>query len=126
MMTTNASVVIIESQPLMRAALSTALSEEGITVLTEIAHDWDVLTSFSNTAPDMILFSCDISEQDKFEALSSLRKAFPQTTLVALVNGESKDQVLRALDYGAHLVVDKTAPRAILLEKLTKFQTLII
>lgn len=125
-MLTITSVMIIESQPLMRTALSTALSAEGITILAELARSEEVVPHHLNQRPDLILFSLYSTEQAELEEISSLRKAFPQTAVAVLVTGETDGQGQAAVVHGAQLVIDKTAPRACLLAALNSFQTSIV
>lgn len=123
-MTTPASVMIIESQPLMRTALSTALSAEGITVLAELARSEEVTPHLLTQRPDIILFSLYTMEQAELAVISSLRKAFPETAVAVLVTGETKGQRQAALAHGAQLIVDKTVSRVSLLAALNSFQNL--
>lgn len=123
-MMTPASVMIIESQPLMRTALSTALAAEGITVLAELARSEEVTPHLLNQRPDMILFSLYTTEQAELAVISSLRQAFPETAVAVLVTGEQKGQGQAALAHGAQLIVDKTASRDSLLAALNSFHNL--
>lgn len=123
-MMTPATVMIIESQPLMRTALSTALSAEGITVLAELARSEEVTHHLLRQKPDLILFSLYTTEQAELDVISSLRQAFPETAVAVLVTGETKRQTEAAIAHGAQLIVDKTASRASLLAALNSFHNL--
>jgi len=123
-MMTPASVMIIESQPLMRTALSTALAVEGITILAELSCREEVTSHLLGQRPDMILFSLYTTEQAELAVISSLREAFPETAVAVLVTGEQKGQKQAAKAHGAQLVLDKTASRASLLAALNSFQNL--
>lgn len=112
------SVVIVESQPLMRTALSMALSSDGMQVLAEIEKSRDAMPVASALLPDLILFSVEYPGQDDMERISVLRRALPAIFIVALVTGEDGRQHRAALDHGAHLVLSKSAPRAEILTTL--------
>jgi DNA-binding NarL/FixJ family response regulator len=120
MLTKQTSVVIVESQPMMRTALSTALSAEGIKVLAEIADSRDALHTASRLTPDLILFSVNVPGLGDLNRISVLRQELPNTSIVALVTGEFRGQCQSALDYGAHLVLTKSTSRSELLNALKK------
>lgn len=110
--------MIIESQPLMRTALSTALTAEGMTILAEVAHSQEVLSGLNGQSPDLILFSLGNAAVDALQTITSLRQRLPQTAIAALVTGELNGQAEAALAHGAHLVLEKSVSRTTLLEAL--------
>jgi two-component system, NarL family, nitrate/nitrite response regulator NarL len=112
------SLVIVESQPLMLTALSTAFSAEGMTILAEISKNRDALQIAVKLNPDLILFSVGHPGLDDLERISALRQKLPAASIVALISGELRGQFQAALDYGAHLVLSKTASRSDLLSAI--------
>ena len=119
------SVIIIESQHLMLAALSTALSAEGMTVLAELTESKCAMETVQKLNPNLILFSVSHPSLGELQRLSALRQAFPSILILALITGEFRGQEQSALDSGAHTVVTKSAPRSELLKaikQLMKFQ----
>ena len=125
MITEPISVVIVESQPLMRTALSTALSAEGMTVLAEIIESKNTLQTVKKLTPNLILFSVSHPSLNDLKMISALRQELPSASILALVTGEFRGQEQSALEHGAHAVVTKTAPRSVLLnaiKRLQKFQ----
>ena len=112
------SLVIVESQPLMLTALSTAFSAEGMTILAEVSKNRDALQIAVKLNPDLILFSVGHPGLDDLERISTLRQKLPAASIVALVSGELRGQFQAALDYGAHLVLSKAAPRSDLLSAI--------
>lgn len=114
------SIVIVESQHLMRAALSTAISADGMKVLAEIADSRDVLETASKLTPDLILFSVNNPSLADLERISILRQKLPDTWVVTLVTGEFRGQFQAALDHGAHLVLTKSILRSELLDALKR------
>ena len=109
------SVVIVESQPIMRTALSTALSADGMTVLAEVADSRDTLQVASTLTPDLILFSVNDIDLNDLGRVVLLRAEIPSARIVALITGEFRGQFQSALDHGAHLVLTKSTPRSDLL-----------
>lgn len=118
-MMTPATVMIIESQPLMRMALSKALAAEGMTVLAELTHSHELQSWFPGQSPDLILFSLSEVDQDELTMITTLRDTLPQTTIAALITGERREEAQAALASGAHMVLEKTLPRTALLEALS-------
>jgi|WetSurMetagenome_2_1015567.scaffolds.fasta_scaffold494702_2 DNA-binding NarL/FixJ family response regulator len=112
------SLVIVESQPLMLTALSTAFSAEGMTILAEVSKNRDALQIAAKLNPDLVLFSVGHPDLDDLERISALRQKLPGASIVALISGELRGQFQAALDYGAHLVLPKTAPRSDLLSAI--------
>ena len=100
---------------MMRTALSTALSSEGLDILAEVADSRDALQTASRLTPDLILFSVSNLGLKDFERISVLRKEIPDASIIALITGEFRGQFQSALDYGAHLVLTKSTPRSELL-----------
>jgi DNA-binding NarL/FixJ family response regulator len=100
---------------MMRTALSTAISAEGMIVLAEVADSRDALQTASRLTPELILFSVSDLGLKDFERISALRQALPDTLIIALITGEFRGQFQMALDYGAHLVLTKYTPRSELL-----------
>jgi len=111
----SASVVIVENQPLMLTALSTALSADGMTVLAEVEQGKQVLEVAKRLTPDLILFSISYPDMDDLQSISSLRKEVPTSLILAIVSGELDGQDQTVLDYGAHGVLTRVTPRSELL-----------
>jgi two-component system response regulator EvgA len=118
MMTEQTSVVIVESQPIMRTALSTTLSNDGMTVLAEVADSRDALQTASSLTPDLILFSVNDINLKDLDRISALRVEIPSSRIVALITGEFRGQFQAAKDHGAHLVLTKSTPRSELLSAI--------
>ena len=115
MNTGTVSVVIVESQPLMLTALSTALSAEGMKILAEVERSGRVLEIAKKLTPDLILFSVSHPSLDDLQRISALRKEVPTALILAFVTGEFNGQEQAALDYGAHGVLTRVTPRSELL-----------
>jgi DNA-binding NarL/FixJ family response regulator len=109
------SVIIVESQPLMLAALSTALAVEGINVLAEVANSSRVVDIARKKNPRLILFSVGVPGIDDLERISTLRREVPNSLILALITGELHAQKQIVLDHGAHQVVTRSMPRSALL-----------
>lgn len=105
------SILIVEQQPIMRTALSTALTSAGMNVLDEVTDGKQALTLASKRTPNLILYSIRVPSLDDLNYISTLRQEYPNTRILALVTGEFSGQINAALSYGAHRVLEKTAHR---------------
>ena len=114
------SVVVVEAQPLMRAALGNALVSAGMTVLAEVDKPRQVMETAKSLSPDVILFSVGDPSLEDFERIRLLRQEVPSAAILALVTGELRGQIQAALDYGAHMVLTKASTRSALLEAIQK------
>ena len=101
----------------MRAALTTTLSAEGFDVFGSSWNSQTMRTA-AKLRPYVILLSVGTSSWDDFKTISSLREQLPSTLVVALITGEIAGHEQAALDEGAHLVINKTASRSVLLNTL--------
>lgn len=119
MFTKPVSILIVESQPLMRAALINTLSDEGFTVFGSVWNSQTMRTA-SKLRPDLVLLSVGTSSWDDLKSISSLRERLPSALIVALITGEFPGQEQEALDQGAHLVIKKSISRSTLLDTLNK------
>jgi DNA-binding NarL/FixJ family response regulator len=115
-----ASIIIIENQPLMLAALSTTFAAEGMQVLAEVERNGRTLETAKKLTPDPILFSVGHPSWDDLQILSALRKEVPTSLILALVTGEFNGQEQSALDHGAHQVLTRITPRSELLSTVKR------
>lgn len=105
------SIVIVEHQPMMRIALSTALSSSGMNILSEVEDGRQALQLASKMTPNLILYSIRVPSLEDLQSISALRRELPNTRILAIVTGEFTGQKNAALDHGAHRVLYKTAHR---------------
>lgn len=123
---TPAAVLVIESHPLMREALCSAITEEpGLAVaetdpdnpqsLTILTGD-DIL--FLPQKPDMILLALGNPGFQELDVLKALRAVLPETPLLALTSNEVPGQEQAAREAGACAVLTKAASRLELIDTL--------
>jgi len=114
-----ASVLIIESHPLMREALCAAIaSEPSLTVAAQLVTSAEAVPVALALHPDLILIALGNPGWDDLQTLSALRQALPGVPILALITGEVVNQAQAALDIGASLVLTKEAQRSELLQAL--------
>ena len=121
MTVTPASVVVIESHPLMRAALCAAIADEpDLTIAAISANGYDILTTVETLHPDIILFSMGATGTEDIVALKRLREKLPFASILALTSDESAGLEQTALESGARAILTKSATRNDLLVALRK------
>jgi DNA-binding NarL/FixJ family response regulator len=128
-----ASVLVIESHPMMRESLCAAINEEPDlhvaepansntnTFQMEVSKRYDVF--FLAQKPDLILLALGNPGLEDLQALADLCKALPGTPILALISDEVPGQAQAALNYGAYAVISKSAGRAELLHMLRSLQS---
>jgi DNA-binding NarL/FixJ family response regulator len=132
--TTPASILVLESHPLMREALSSAITAEPDLKIAEpagiggeagqIAIAIQPDTILLAYRPDIILLTLGNPGLDDLEALVELRKSLPDIPILALTSNEVEGQEQAALEAGACMALTKAAPRSDLIRKLRELRTM--
>ena len=121
-----ATVLVIESHPIMRTALCTAIAEEPDLQVAEldVNNQQDLAISLLGEVHyfpcnlDIILFALGNPGQKDLEALTTLRAILPDVPVLALTSSEVPGQELAAIEAGAQAVVTKTASRSEIIHAL--------
>lgn len=123
-MTIPLSVVIVDKHPMMRTAISTAVSStDRLSVMAEYADCSDFLHTTSHAMPHVILLGIGNPGLDELSMVRVLRRSCPTAKVLVLLSGELPGQEEVALRYGAHYVLEKTVSRDELLNLLmNRFQ----
>lgn len=114
------SLLIVESQPMMRSALGSAFAADGIRVVAELAESSEAVRAAKNSPPDVVLISVNQPGLRDMQEIAALREGLPGTAIVALVTGEFRGQESTALAFGANLVINKHSPRIDLIRAVRK------
>jgi DNA-binding NarL/FixJ family response regulator len=113
------SVLIIESHPLMRAALCAAIADEpDMTIAAVAANGTDIMRTARLLQPNIVLLGLDDPGSEELQTLMVLRKKLPAASILVLTNDEAPEQKLAALRNGAQATLTKNAPRNELLRAL--------
>ena len=115
----NVSVLIIESHPLMREALASAIaSEPGWGVAAQVVANAETELIATAVNPDMILLALGNPGLNDLDILRALRQARPTMPIIALTANEVMDQEQAALENGASCVISKSLSRVELMQAL--------
>lgn len=114
------TVMVIESQPILRDALATALSAAGMTILAAMADGGEVTSVASSLTPDLILLSIGTPGTSELNILRVLQDTCPHARIITLVTGEMPWQEQAARNQGAHLVLTKSTSCSELLNAIKK------
>ena len=113
------SIVVIDSHPLMRTALSTALAtEEDLQVVAEYPNGKQFFEKRNELEPNIVLFGIGNPPNGELEIIRTIRESFPAIIILALVTGELPGQDQAAFQAGANFVLEKTLSRVDLLGAL--------
>ena len=110
------SVLVIEPQPLMRAALCASIAAEADLMVA--AQALNGLEQVKAMRPSLILLALGNPGLEDLQAIRALRQLLPGTSILALTSNEVAGQEQAALAAGAQTVLSKAAPRAELLHAL--------
>ncbi len=114
-------IMITDDHPMMREALSTALSEEpDLEVTCQASNGMEAIKLAHECRPDVILMDLLMPGMSGLEAIAEICQADPQARILVFTSLEDEDKVLAAVQAGALGYFPKTAPRSFLLEAIRK------
>jgi two-component system KDP operon response regulator KdpE len=99
MVSTGASILVIEDEPQMRRLLRTMLSNQGFRV-TEVATGEEGLQQAATRNPDIVLLDLGLPDMDGLEVTRRLREWSTRPIIVLSARGQEPDKI-GALDAGA-------------------------
>lgn len=106
-------VLVVDDDPLVRAALTMVLRGAGGVELVGEATDGDeVPEAVSRLRPDLVLMDIRMARVDGLQALASLRRTDDPPEVVVLTTFDADDQVVRAVREGAAGFLLKDTPPA--------------
>lgn len=119
MTSTPASVLVIDSHPLMRAALCAAIADEpDMTIAAVAANATDIMKTASLLHPNIVLLGMNNPGPEELQTLAVLRKKLPAASILVLTHEEAPEQEQQAMQLGAQATLRKNAPRSELLRAL--------
>ncbi|MGY1857282.1 response regulator [Modestobacter sp. SYSU DS0290] len=114
-MTAPVRVLVVDDDPLVRAALAMVLGgAEGLTLVGEAAGGAEVPAAVARSSPDVVLMDIRMPGVDGLTATERLQAGRDAPQVIVLTTFDADDQVLRALRAGASgFLLKDTPPGAI-------------
>jgi DNA-binding NarL/FixJ family response regulator len=114
-------VVIVDDDPLVRAAIAMILGHApGVDVVGEAADGAEVLTAVDRYAPDVVLMDIRMPRVDGLAATEQLRARPNPPEIIVLTTFDADEYVLRALRAGASGFLLKDTPPAEILQAVAR------
>src|SRR5687768_3585847 len=114
-------VLIVDDDPLVRAAIAMILTRApGVEVVGEAADGAEVLTAVDRYAPDVVLMDIRMQRVDGLAATELLRARPNPPEIIVLTTFDADEYVLRALRAGASGFLLKDTPPAEILRAVTR------
>ncbi|WP_207210348.1 response regulator [Nocardioides zhouii] len=101
-MSTAISLVVVDDDPMVRAALRMMLGgDSGITVVAEAGDGEEALRVVPASGADVVLMDIRMPVRDGLSATEELLRTHPHLRIIVLTTFDTDDMVLRALRIGA-------------------------
>ncbi|WP_353066887.1 response regulator transcription factor [Tunturibacter psychrotolerans] len=95
-------VLTVDDHPLLRAGISGAINAQpDMSVVAEAADGEEAIASFREHRPDVTLMDIRMPKTNGIDAISAIRKEFPNARVVVLTTYGGDIQALRAFKAGA-------------------------
>ena len=105
-------ILSVEDHPVFRQGLATIIETEPDMVLVgQAANAAEAMTEFRHHRPDVTLMDLRLPDMNGTEALTAIRKEFPQARIIMLSSSETDGEIQRALRSGASAYVLKSMPQ---------------
>ena len=121
------SVLVVEDQAVMRAALVTELRQAGVTQVLEAENGRTALALFRSERPDMVLLDIRLPGEDGYWVARKLREAEPgEWTPIIFLSGLDNDlDVWRGIEAGGDDYLVKPVKPIVLVAKLRAMRRLL-
>ena len=114
-------VIVVDDDPLVRAAIAMILGPApGVDVVGEAADGAEVLTAVDRYAPDVVLMDIRMPRVDGLAATELLRARAHPPEIIVLTTFDADEYVLRALRAGASGFLLKDTPPAEILRAVAR------
>lgn len=113
-------VLVVDDDTVMRALLRGILRNEQYQVVGEARNGLQALEMTERLNPDIVCLDVMMPEMDGLEALKTMKRDFPQVSVVMITGNASMENVQEALELGANGFVVKPFNAAKVLEALTR------
>ncbi|MGY5883262.1 response regulator [Modestobacter lacusdianchii] len=120
-MTAPVRVLVVDDDPLVRAALAMVLGgADDLTLVGEAADGAEVPAAVARTSPDVVLMDIRMPRTDGLTATEQLSQQRDAPEVIVLTTFDADDQVLRALRAGASGFLLKDTPPAAIVDAVRR------
>jgi RNA polymerase sigma factor (sigma-70 family) len=113
-----ARVLIVDQQPMARAALRAMLYRPDILVIGEAATGAEAIAKAEELRPDVVLIDVRMPDMDGLEAAGEIKKRVPSASVVIITDVDEEDTRRRAVEAGAAGYILKGAPRELIVQSV--------
>lgn len=114
-------ILCVDDHPLMREGIAAYIrSTPDMQLVSEAVNGKEAIQHFRQYRPDIMLMDLRLPDISGIDALTTIRKEFPQARIIVLTTFEGDADIRRALEAGAQAYLLKTMPRSELLEAVRK------
>jgi DNA-binding NarL/FixJ family response regulator len=103
------TIVLVDDEHLIRAALARALAEDGLELVGEAGNATDAVKLVVDVRPDVVLMDIRLPGSDGVQAIQQLGLLAPASRILILTRSE-RNRVVEAIVAGASGYILKTAP----------------
>lgn len=105
-------ILVVDDHPVMRDGLRAVIEQEpDMEVVGEASDGGEAIEQFQRLLPDVILIDLQMPDVDGLQAITTIRKGFPDATIIVLTTFPGDARVVRAFTLGATSYLLKTARR---------------
>ncbi len=103
------SIVIADSQVLVRVGLKHLLSEQkGYRILGEARNEKELFQRLQSDRPDVLIMDYDQPDNFSHQTIESVRKKHPDTNILIISGDDNKNAIYQVLESGVNSFLTKT------------------
>jgi len=95
-------VLVADDHSLFRDGIVSLLEASGFDVIGQVGNGQDAIDLTERLTPDLVLLDISMPEMDGLQVLRHIREHFPQVQVVMLTVSDEDDDLLEAVQAGAH------------------------
>jgi DNA-binding NarL/FixJ family response regulator len=109
-------ILTVDDHPLLRQGLAALVNAESdMKLVAEASNGQEAVEKFRLHRPDITLMDLQMPDSNGIEAITLIRREFPDARIIVLTTYTGDAQVLRALKAGAHgYILKRQVPRDLL------------
>lgn len=112
-------VLIADDHPVVRSGLAMIIQyAQGIEAVAEACNGMEAVALFQKHQPDVVLMDLKMPEMGGVEAISAIRKTYPEACIIVLTTYDGDEDIYRGLQAGARGYLLKSVSREELLNAI--------